>query len=396
VTSVDISRAALRLVAWLDRAGPASQDLHDIWAWPYGRWAKSVYYRHAVVGTALVAPMVALDLVAPGARRSLRPPSIAPIAAAHYADALLRLGRHLHRPDLIGRAIRFLETLDETATRHEGLPAWGYPFDWETCVGTFEAGTPLITTMPYVYDAYRTAAEGAVDTEMADKAAKVAESCYALFPQLQTGGEAWATAYTPFDQRRVVNASAYRAYVLRDAAPRCGRTEWESSAHHNVAFVLACQRPDGSWPYAVDGKDDFTDNIHTCFVLECLAKMATQSADDDLWIAVERGYDYYLRALLDREGLPVPFAVKPRFQTYSRDLYDYAEGINLALLVRDRIPAATEVAERLTRDLIAHWQCTDGHFRTRKTLVGWDATPYHRWAQSQTMRALSLMAAESR
>ena len=31
---------------------------------------------------------------------------------------------------------------------------WGYPFDWETRNGPMFANTPLITTLPYAYEAF--------------------------------------------------------------------------------------------------------------------------------------------------------------------------------------------------------------------------------------------------
>ena len=57
--------------------------------------------------------------------------------------------------DFLGRAIRFLEALERSRCPGYEHMCWGYPFDWVTRNGTIREGTPLITTTPYVYEAFR-------------------------------------------------------------------------------------------------------------------------------------------------------------------------------------------------------------------------------------------------
>jgi len=42
--------------------------------------------------------------------------------------------------------------------------------------------------------------------------------------------------------------------------------------------------------------------------------------------------------LFDVEGLPIPFSRRPRLTVYRRELYDYAECLNLAVLLNGRFP----------------------------------------------------------
>ena len=379
--------------AWLVEYGAASQDMYDFWAWDYGKWAKSVYYRSALAGSPFVAPLVLADTFAPGTRSMVRRASVFPIALAQYADALFRIWRITGHQDVLDLARSQLELLIDLSRDVRGMRSWGYPFDWQTCFGTFAQGTPLITTMPYVYDAFVTAHEATGENTFFELARSTALACCDLFPQTDMGEGAASTAYTPHDARRVMNASAYRGHVLADAGRRFDVPAWTAEATRNLRFVLKEQRPDGSWPYAVDGRDGFVDNFHTCFVLKNLTR-AAESVPDPPGIreAVSRGYSFYKSKLLDEQGLPIPFAVKPRLTLHDRELYDYAEGINLAVLLEDQLPAAGSIADRLVGDLLDRWQCPDGHFRTRHTVAGWNTVPYHRWAQSQTMRALACYA----
>ena len=109
-------------------------------------------------------------------------------------------------------------------------------------------------------------------------------------------------------------------------------------AKRNLNFVLASQQENGSWYYAMDGKRDFVDHFHTCFVLKALAKIEQLTRWPLCRGAIERGISYYLKSLFDAHGLPMPFSKRPRLTVYRREIYDYAECINLGVLLGDRFP----------------------------------------------------------
>ncbi len=77
-----------------------------------------------------------------------------PIADAHYAMGFAFLAEIYGADKYHQRAVHFLEVLQETRCRDYEDYCWGYPFDWETRTGTIKEGTPLITTVPYVYEAF--------------------------------------------------------------------------------------------------------------------------------------------------------------------------------------------------------------------------------------------------
>jgi hypothetical protein len=95
--------------------------------------------------------------------------------------------------------------------------------------------------------------------------------------------------------------------------------------------------------------------------------------------------------LLDEERLPKPFSRAPRLTVYRRELYDYAECLNLATLLRGRFPELDAALLTALRDGLDRWQRPDGAFRARQLLLGWDNVPMHRWAQSQMFRSLALL-----
>ena len=378
-------------VAWLDRFGEVSQDHQDYYAWPIGRWCKSQYYRNKKYGTFLVAPFVFCEAFFPRTRGLFRKKTRLPIGDAHYAMAFCYMHRLTGNTPHHDRAAHFLDMLEQSRCPGYQNHAWGYPFHWETVYGTWPQGTPMITATPYCYDAF--ADVYAVDGDprwravMESTARHVAED----FKEAELEPGVRVCSYTPGDDRRVVNANSYRAQMLTRAASELDREDYWEIAQGNLNYVLKSQSPDGSWIYATDGLGGFIDNFHTCFVLKHLARIHALKQPPGVWEAIEKGCAYYFDNLLDDDLLPIPFAKPPRLIVYKRELYDYAEAINLALLLRDQIPKWNEVLERLLQDILVRWRKPDGSLRSRELRFGWDHCPMHRWAQSQLFRALTLV-----
>jgi hypothetical protein len=376
-------------VAWLDRFGEQSHDPYDFWASSLGRKAKRLYYRHRVRGLVAVAPFVALDTLVPSSRRLVAPRRRYPIADAHFAAGFFHLAAATGDVREVARGVHFLEELERSRCAGFEEHCWGYPFGWEARSGTIEAGTPLITTVPYGYEAFELGYDATGDDTYLQAMESVAAFAFARIPETELEDGSAAAGYTPILPSSVVNASCYRGFLLAAAGLRFGRPEWMSAGERNVAFALAAQRPDGSWPYATMKDEQFIDNFHTCLVLKNLYKFGRLTDRADVLEAVRRGYAFYRASLLDDELQPIPFAVKPRLTLHRGDLYDYAEGINLATLLRDLEPEATNVLRAMLEGLAGRWALDDGHFVTKRLLIGRNTVPYHRWAQSQIFHALA-------
>src|SRR5260370_24250259 len=145
--------------------------------------------------------------------------------------------------------------------------------------------------------------------------------------------------YCPgIDNSGVINASAYRAFLLTQAAVDFSEEKYRRVAERNLNFVLESQNSNGSWYYSTDNVRDFVDHFHTCFVLKALAKVEQLTGSRDCQNAIALGVQYYVKYLFDSEGLPTPFSKRPRLTVYRRELYDYAECINLGVLLHGRFP----------------------------------------------------------
>ena len=391
---VDSIRAVLRrFVRWLDRYGETSYDFQSVYAGTLGRRAKALYYRNPPLGTIAVLPMVACEALVPSARRFFWIRQRFPIADAHYAMGFAFLSRTFDSAAYYGRAVHFLEVLEKTRCPGHEREGWGYPFDWETILGTIKSGTPLITTLPYVYEAFREVYELDKDEQWRQHMSSIAQHALLDYRDIETSPGAASCGYTPNpdDPAGVVNASAYRAALLTTAAVDFSEAKYREVALRNMNYVLQSQNADGSWYYATDGRRNFIDHFHTCFVLKALAKIERLIEDPRLTASIERGVAYYVRNLFDEQRRPRPFSKRPRLTIYRRELYDYAECLNLAALLRGRFAELDAVLLTVLRDVLDRWQRPDGSFRSRQLLLGWDDVPMHRWAQAQMFRSLSLL-----
>jgi len=396
VDTVQVLSAVDRFIDWLDRHGEESYDHQSFYASPIGRRAKALYYQCPQLGILAVAPMVFSEAFLPSARKLFWKPQRLPIADAHYAMGFAYLSEVRGDSRYYRRAVHFLEVLLQT--RCPGLKnyAWGYPFDWETSHGTIIQGTPLITTVPYAYEAFREVYRIDRNRRWLSVMQSIAKHVLEDYYEVDTSQHAASCSYIPAPDSKwsgVVNASAYRAFLLVQAAADLSKPEYESIAQRNLQFVIESQNPDGSWHYSKDGTRDFVDHFHTCFVLKALAKIERVTGNSQCTAAIARGVEYYTRNLFDENHLPKPFSRRPRLTVYRREGYDYAECINLAVLLRGRFPKLDAILANVLP--LDGWQKADGSFRSRQLLVGWDNTPMHRWAQSQLFRSLCFLLYET-
>lgn len=382
---------------WLDGYGEVSYDHQSFFASKAGRGAKALYYKKPLLGTVAVAPMIFCEAFVPSTRRFFFEAQRFPIADAHYAMGFAFLYTLTGNKKYYERAVHFLNVLEQTRCPEQEEYCWGYPFDWETRKGPMYKDTPLITTIPYAYEAFSQVYAIDKDPKWNTIMRSIAEHAANAYRDMETGPNASSCGYTPAadDPCGVVNASAYRAFLLTKASFEFSDHRYLEIATRNLSFVLNCQNADGSWYYSVDGERDFVDHFHTCFVMKALAKIEALTKDRRCTQAIEKGVAYYTKNLFDEQGLPLPFSRAPRLTVYKRELYDYAECVNLATLLQGRFPELDRNLQCVINDVLRRWRKSDGSFRARELLVGWDNVPMHRWAQSQLFRALSFLLVRS-
>ena len=391
-----VSDVLTNFTEWLDAYGEKSWDYQSFFAGPVGGRAKALYYRHTLIGTAAVAPMIFCEAFLPEARRLFHHPIRFPIADAHYAMGFAFLYEATGDFSQLQNAVHFLTELKKSRCRQFKEYCWGYPFDWVWRGGVAKQQTPLITTTPYVYEAFLQVFELDSREEWRRILESIARHAAVDIKDFRTSETASSCSYSPFGEGGVVNAAAYRAFLLTSASRAFGNDDYWKIAQRNLNFVLESQNRDGSWFYAMDGVRGFIDHYHTCFVLKALTKIHLLTGYEACLEALSKGVAYYLKNLFDEDGLPKPFSKAPRLTVYKRELYDCAECINLCLLLRGRFPQLETTLKTVVDGVLQDWIKPDGSFRSRRLHFGWDNVPMHRWGQSQMFRSLAFYLREFR
>ncbi|MFZ0916000.1 MAG: hypothetical protein WAN04_03830, partial [Candidatus Udaeobacter sp.] len=344
---LQLDNALANFTKWLDSHGDTSWDHQSFFAGRIGGAAKALYYSHKKVGTAAVAPMIFFEAFLPSARYLFHERTRFPIADAHYAMGFAFLYEATGDSAHLARAIHFLDELKKSRSPGFEEYCWGYPFDWVWRGGVIKQQTPLITTTPYCYEAFLQVAELlgpdgrwqmadgrsedsgnsdlrhlTSDLSATEIVGSIARHAANDIKDFRTSETASSCSYTPFDEGGVINAAAYRAFLLTSASQLFSNDEYWQIAERNLNFVLENQNDDGSWYYAVDGVRDFVDHYHTCFVMKALAKIHTLTGHEASLRALRKGVSYYLANLFAEDGMPKPFAKAPRLTVYKRELYD--------------------------------------------------------------------------
>lgn len=381
-----VATALEAFVGWLGRVGYTSYDQYDFWATAYGIWSKGLYYRYGTLVAPLVLPLVVTDWLFPSSRRWCASPRRFAIADAHYLMGFLALYRATQQASYLDAASDLARALLGSSIAGFSGPCWGYPFDWQTRRGLWKQNTPLVTSTPYVFDAFAELYDVTGEAAHRQVASSIAAFIADDIPDTPVGS-GWAAGYTPFDHSQIINASAYRAACMARAATLFNSERYREIAARNVRFVLGQQAGDGAWPYSAnDPRDRFVDHFHTCFVLQGLYRAYRVLRDPAILEAVERGYTYYRTRLFYGDGRPRPFARSGHPQFGVVELYDYAEALALALLLREDLPTDALAASMVTQ--LLDLQTAHGCFVTRISRGGIrNRVPYHRWGQAQVFCA---------
>src|SRR5213595_2082488 len=276
-----VSRVLTDFTEWLDAYGETSWDHQTFFASPVGGRAKALYYRSGVIGTAAVAPMIFCEAFLPFGRRLFHHPLRFPIADAHYAMGFAFLYEATGDFSQLEKAVHFLAELKKSRCQQLKEYCWGYPFDWVWRGGVIKQQTPLITTTPYVYEAFLQVLELDPRDDWRRILESIAHHAANDIKDFRTSETASSCSYTPCDEGGVINAAAYRAFLLTSASQVFYNDDYWRIAERNLNFVLESQNADGSWPYALDGVRAFVDHFHTCFVMKALAKIHSLTGHEE-------------------------------------------------------------------------------------------------------------------
>lgn len=391
INSNSLIKSINKFDAWLEKHGYESYDPYDIWGIPYSLWARKIYYKKGIFGVPFILPVILIDIIAPWIRSLLVKKERFATADAQLLLAYINLFKCCNKETYLNKAKQLGEEIVSYSISGYSGYCWGYPFNWQNSGALWPKNTPYITATPYCFEGYLALFDSTGEKRYLDIAESISRFVSEDLNETPSGPDAAAGSYSPIDNGKVINASAYRAMVLVEAAKRFNNERYLKKGLNNIHFILQSQNDDGSWPYdIVEGKKSFIDHFHTCFVIKNLVKCNHHLDDSRIFEAIKKGFAWYRSSLFRTDGMPKSFAIQPRFQIVTDDLYNFAEAITLCSLISDHIPGAIDIATTLADKLTTCYQVKKGHFITKQYLGGIQTTfPFLRWSQSQVFYGLT-------
>ncbi len=293
------------------------------------------------------------------------------LGLALQAWSLLATVSEKERPRYASEAERLVARLDELRSPGWSGACWGYDFAWETRDTTFPRFTPTVVATGFVTHGLFTAhvrlgTPGAI--ELCESACSFVRNDLHRTPGPE-GSFCWS--YSPLDTGRVLNATAKGSRLLVEVASARGREDLLADARASLAYVVRHQRPDGSWPYAVDDPRSWADNFHTGYVLDALAAYTEHAEDSELSRAIESGWRYYRRHFFENGWVP---------RYYDTSLYPIdSTAVAQAMITLCRF-GDVETASRIAAWSAATMQRADGGFIYRRGRHVVNRVQYMRWS----------------
>ncbi len=387
-----VSNSIQSFLEWLDDFGEVSYDRMDYWSSKTGILAKKLFYRNKIIGAPLALWGLMLENFLPSIQKLYNKPHREVIGDAHFASGFFNLYETTKDEKYLKKGEHFLEVMKTTYSKGYSGFAWGYTFGWQQSKGKFwEAGIPMITITPYAFWAFKKHYELTGNLESKEIAVSIAEFALNDLNEITMPNGTICASYSPVSEDIVINANTYRAAILLEAYDLTENKKFKKTAEKNIEFVLSYQGKKGEWFYEAKGpENNFIDNFHTCFVLRNLYRCYLVNNDKNILNAIKKGYSYYANNLFLSNGRPKHFAKAKYAKLRKYEMYDYAEGITLGVLLKNDIPEAYKKAQWLAKDLIENFQTPKGYFITRVTSLNTKhKVPYLRWPQAQLFYALT-------
>ncbi len=261
---------------------------------------------------------------------------------------------------------------------------WGYNFDWPNRAFLAPRGTPTIVNTVFIANAFLRWSDVLGDARGLETARSACEFILKDLGRFEDSS-GFCFSYTPLDRRRVHNANLLGASLLARVGTRTGEPQLVEAARAALAYSMARQAPDGSWPYGDAANETWIDNFHTGFNLVALADFIDCTGSDSLEPALQRGYAFWKDNFFLPDGAPKFYSGA----AYPIDIHCVAQAIVTFLRFAERDPAARQQAFRVALWGIEHMQDAAGFFHYQIHRLYRVRTPFIRWSQAWMFYALT-------
>ncbi|MDP4129490.1 MAG: hypothetical protein Q8939_04960 [Bacteroidota bacterium] len=359
-------------------------DPYDVWNMKIGQWVKKIYYKSKLLGLLPAAALTLYDFYINNRLRFGYSPRQYPIAHGYRVMIALNLYKKTSDPEYLASAKESLEWLSKNYSRNYSGYCWGINMPWVSKIATYEEEVPHVTHTPYALEAFLKYQELTKTTEYDKIIDSILQFLDNDLNKLIDSGDTLALSYSPKTEVRVVvNANSY---AMSCYASLYGRNP-DLNAHIEdkikklYHFLVTTQHENGSWYYfADDGPGNLIDCFHSCIVLKNIYKVNRIIPLPGSGQVIEKGYAYLKQYFWnDTKKLFKRFSITDRLSLIKFDLYDNAEMLNLAVLLKDdalvdTLSASIEKNFVVDTDVYSH--IIFPNLKINKNTLRWATYPY--------------------
>ncbi len=378
-----------KIIQYCTRKNLATWDPYDIWKFKSCFNIKKYYYKQKTLALPFAALATFYDTYINNRHRTFYRQQEYPIVRAMAALALMNLYRRYKYKAYLQFAKKHIVWLLEHTCKGYSGKCWGINFRYPVKKDlVYDENTPFVTITPYIVEALHQYALLTRDPVCIAAIKSVFKFFKYDVKVLFEDADSLATSYGPIKDRIVINALSYTMYSYALLARYYLNGEDRDFAKSNITklyqYIIDQQHESGFWMYSVEGKS-FIDCFHSCFVVKNIIKANTCFKLPNSHNTVEKGYEYIKRAFwVEKDKLFKRFSLTNKLGIVKYDLYDNAEALNLAILMKDK-----ELIRILLESICQNFY-KDGHFYSMVDIFGIKRNrDMLRWAVMPLLYALS-------
>ncbi|MFB6317443.1 pectate lyase [Saccharicrinis sp. FJH54] len=256
---------------------------------------------------------------------------------------------------------------------------WGYNFDWEARYARIPSLEPTVVATGIITNALYIANEKTGIKKAADLV--VSASAFVTKDLKRTTfADGICFSYSPFDRQTVFNASMKGVRILAQAYKLTQNVNLRDLGEKAVDFVVSHQNENGSWPYALANKGDWSDSYHTGYVLDCLDDFQKLTGVNKYNPFIKNGYEYFIQHFIIDDQIPA-------FYDYNQYPVDCTAASQI-ILTTSRF-GDMEIAKNIALWTINKMQKSNGSFKFRMFKNYVIHNSFMRWSDAWMFAALS-------
>ncbi len=367
-------------------------DPYDIWNTKIGQNVKKLYYKNKLLGILPSAGLAIFDFYLNNNLRLGYKNRNYPIAHAHKALIGIELYKKTQKAEFLSNVRDSINWLANNYSHGFSGYCWGINMPWVSKIAVYDENIPHITHTPYALEAFIEYQKLTNTKEYDDIIVSIFNFLDCDLHKMIDQDSLLALSYSPKPEKRIViNANSYAmlCYALLMNKSPAGKLYIEDKVKRLFEFLVLNQNEDGSWYYfSDDAPGNFIDCFHTCFVIKNIFKVNKILPLSNSEQIIAKGYEYLKEHLWDpTRQLFKRFSVTDRLSPVKFDLYDNAEMLNLALLLKDdsllEILSAS-IKRNFVSGLNIYSHIIFPNIKANKNTLRWAVLPYL-YAQSKAL-----------